>query len=124
MSTPSSPEMARLLDAIERFGFAVPYCRVCDRLHYPPQSWCPHCLAPGIDFRPDTGRAIVLSTIAVHRTLDARWESRLPAHVACVITDSGLKVFAMADVDVATDTPVTLLLRDGLLHLRVVPADR
>lgn len=119
MSAPVSPEMARLLDAIGQSGFAVPHCRVCDRVHYPPQSWCPYCLSPGIEFRPDSARARVLSTVTLHRSLDVEWESRLPAHVACVVTDSGLKMFALADFDIPADTPVTLELRAGLLHIRV-----
>lgn len=120
MSIPVSPEMARLLDAMGQCGFAVPHCRVCDRVHYPPQSWCPYCLSPGIESRPEKGNARVLSTVTLHRSVDLEWESRLPCHVACVVTDSGLKVFALADFDVPVGKPVNLELRAGLLHIRVV----
>lgn len=114
-----SAQMARLLEVIGPLGFAVPHCPACDRVHYPPQSWCPYCLSPGIEFRRDSGRALVLSTVTLHRSLDVEWQSRLPSHVACVVTDSGLKVFALAELDLPADTPVTLELRSGLLHVRV-----
>lgn len=120
MSGLVSPGMAHLLDVTERFGFAVPSCRVCGRVHYPPQSWCPYCLSPEIDLLPDTGHAIVLSTIAVHRTLDVEWESHLPAHVVCVLTDSGIKLFAMADFDIPVGTPVILEFGAGLLQARAI----
>jgi uncharacterized OB-fold protein len=120
MSVPASPQMTRLLDAIGQFGFAVPHCNVCDRVHYPPQSWCPYCLSTRIEFRPDSARARVLSTVTLHRSVEAEWESRLPCHVACVVTDSGLKVFALADLDLPADTAVILELHSGLLRIRVV----
>lgn len=111
MSSYVSAEMARLYDTAERHGFALPECTACGHCFYPPQSWCPQCLAPDIHNLVDGGYARVLSTICIHRTLDAAWAAWVPVYVACISTDSNVSLFALADSDLPSGTPVTVHLQ-------------
>ncbi len=108
MSIPVSAAMAGLREAAGSQGFALPKCTACGHRFYPPQSWCPRCLAPSIQFPKESGHATVLSTIRVHRSLDASWATRTPVYVSCVNTDLGVSVFALADVVLPKGTPVAL----------------
>lgn len=119
MSTPASSEMARLIEAAEQHGFALPRCNACGHRFYPPQSWCPECLAPEIEYVADRGHATVLSMIRIHRSLENEWRGRLPVYVACVRTDSGVSLFAIAEGNLPTGTPVTVRPRDNLFHADV-----
>ncbi len=116
MTTAISSDMLLLKESAERHGFALPQCRSCAHRFYPPQSWCPQCLAPDVDYPSDPGRGTVLSMTCIHRSLDPTWTDRLPALVACVRTDSGVSLFAMAERALPTGSPVVVRWRDCLFH--------
>lgn len=111
-----SDAMKALLQAAGADGFALAACRACGHRFYPPQSFCPACLGPEVEARADPGHATVLSTTRLHRTLDPALADRLPLHVACVRTEAGPSLFAMADALLAPGTPVRLRVRSELIH--------
>ena len=46
---------------------ALPHCRRCDHLWFPPSGRCPQCLAPDVDTRQVSGRGRLWSWIVMHR---------------------------------------------------------
>lgn len=121
MSLIYSEEMQRLLDSARRHGFATPCCGTCGHRFYPPQPWCPQCLAADVQYSADSGLGTVVSTAVVHRSLDSAWEGRLPLPTVSVRTDSGISVFALASSELPAGTRVRLQLQDTLFT--AVPHD-
>ncbi len=109
---------------------ALPSCPACEHRFYPPQRYCPQCLHGRIEYRPDSGAAVVLSMTRLHSTLDPDFQGRLPVHVAAVRTDSGVTLFALADEMLQPGTRVTVCLdRDndktaGVLRVRSPQANQ
>jgi uncharacterized OB-fold protein len=112
----ASDAMQALMRASEATGFAMFECRECAHRFYPPQSFCPACLAPDVEPLPDSGEATVLSTIRIHRSLDPGLAAQLPMFVACVKTGGGPSIFTMADRMWNAGARVRIRLRDGLFH--------
>lgn len=114
-----SASMLNLLAAARPGGFAVAYCPACGHRFYPAQSWCPQCLASGVEYAADTGAATVVSMTELRISFDPAWKSRLPVFVACVRTASGVSLFALADRSLAAGTPVRI---EAVEATRVLPA--
>ncbi|MGJ7530730.1 Zn-ribbon domain-containing OB-fold protein [Variovorax sp. GB1P17] len=108
--------MAILLRVAQSTGLALSCCRDCGHRFYPPQSFCPTCLAPEVEHLPENGEATVLSTTCIHRTLDPALENVLPLHVACVKTSVAQSLFAMVHAPMPRGTKVRLYVREGLFH--------
>jgi uncharacterized OB-fold protein len=51
----------------ERGELALPACRSCGHVWFPPSPGCPQCLSRDIEFRKTTGRAKLWSWIVIHR---------------------------------------------------------
>jgi len=111
-----SESMRDLMEASQATGFAMFHCCSCGHRFYPPQSFCPACLAPDVEARSSNGDATVLSTTLIHRSLDRSVPGHRPTHVACVETAEGPSIFAMADLAFAVGSRVRIRLRDGLFH--------
>jgi uncharacterized OB-fold protein len=124
MSATYSEEMQRLLDAARRHGFATPCCGSCGCRFYPPQAWCPRCLAPDVHYTADSGLGVVVSTAVVHRSLDSSWEGRLPLPVVTARTDSGVSVFALSGSELSAGTRVRVQLEDDMFHAIPLAAGR
>lgn len=116
MVTELSMPMQALVQASIHSGFAVFTCRACAHRFYPPQSFCPACLASEVEPVVDSGEATVLSTTRLHRSLEPTPPGGLPLHVACVATAAGPTLFAVADRLLPVGARVRIRLRDGLFH--------
>jgi uncharacterized OB-fold protein len=51
----------------ERGELALPACRACGHVWFPPSGSCPQCLSQDVEFRTTTGRAKLWSWIVIHR---------------------------------------------------------
>ena len=58
---------APMWDSIRAEQMALQACRGCGRFRYPPGPACPHCLSPEAEWRPISGRGIILSWVVFHR---------------------------------------------------------
>lgn len=108
-----STALLELLAASGPGGFAVPHCPACGHRFYPAQSWCPRCLASDVEYATDSGVATVISMAELRISFDANWNSRLPIHVACVRTASGVSLFAMADGPLCAGTQVRIQVAEA-----------
>lgn len=103
-------------------GLALPYCPACGHRFYPPQRYCPQCLHGHVEYRPDSGAAVVLSMTRLHHTLDPAVQRQLPVHVASVRTDSGVTLFALAEHMLPRGARVTVCMDNdntaGVLRVR------
>lgn len=58
---------APMWNSIRTEQMALQACRACNRFRYPPGPACPHCLSPEAEWRPISGRGIILSWVVFHR---------------------------------------------------------
>lgn len=133
MSTSKPPQqsaaMLGMFRAAQASTFVLPNCLRCGHLFYPPQAWCPRCLHGETGYAPDSGLATVLSMTALAISFEAAWKRRLPTHVACVRTLSGVSLFALADGAMAEGTEVRVSVRaaaaalPALLTVRATEAE-
>lgn len=54
-------------DHARRGILALPACRACGHVWFPPSSGCPRCLSQNIEFRETSGRAKLWSWVVIHR---------------------------------------------------------
>jgi len=54
-------------DHARRGILALPACRACGHVWFPPSPGCPRCLSQDVEFRATSGRAKLWSWIVMHR---------------------------------------------------------
>ncbi len=54
-------------DHARRGILALPACRACGHVWFPPSSGCPRCLSQNIEFRETSGLARLWSWVVIHR---------------------------------------------------------
>lgn len=91
-----SPETKPFWDAAAAGRFVLPRCRQCNRTHWYPRGFCPHCLATGIDWQDSPGEGEIYS-FAVNRTGD---EPYVLAYVA--LTEGPIMLTNVIEADPAT----------------------
>jgi uncharacterized OB-fold protein len=106
--------------------FALPWCPVCERAHYPPQEVCPHCLhdAPGWRDAEPAGRLLAEAT--VHQSLEPWFQARVPFRTGLVAHPAGVTLVAFVHRDVAPGGAVALRLRlapGGMAVVLALPRD-
>lgn len=69
-------------------------CGACHLVRYPVSETCPRCLSPDAEWRPMSGRGVVLSAIAFHRAYNPAWADRVPYNVALIQLDEGPRMFS------------------------------
>lgn len=104
-----TPENRGFWDAAERGVLALPACRSCGHVWYPPSSHCPSCLSRDVEFRETSGRGAVWSWIVMRRQYFA--EFRPPYVVAFIKLEEGPMLMSAiaSDVDASClrcDLPV------------------
>ena len=114
LPTPS-PETQAWWDAAGEGRFLVKRCRACQRAHFYPRPFCPHCWSDDVVWEEASGRATVYTWSVVHRNDLPPFHERLPYVVAVVELEEGPKAMTnLVDVDPAAiqaGMPVEVVFR-------------
>lgn len=70
------------LAALREGRLIIPRCEACARVHWPPQSRCPHCRAAATGWVAASGRATLESFSRVHQTAEPGLRDRVPFTLA------------------------------------------
>ena len=107
----STPTPARLpLRGLARTFFeaaaggelALPHCRDCGSLSWPPREHCVRCESTAIDWVRSAGRGRVHTFTVVRPATEAALEARVPYVVAMIDLDEGPRLMSrVVDCDVA-----------------------
>ena len=62
-----TPANQHFWDHARRGVLALPHCRACGNVWFPPSPRCPNCLSEDIEFLATSGRARLWSWIVIHR---------------------------------------------------------
>jgi uncharacterized OB-fold protein len=76
-------------DAAREGRFLVKRCRACERAHYYPRPFCPHCWSDDVDWEEATGRARLYTWSIVHQNDLPPWPERVPYVAAVVDLEEG-----------------------------------
>jgi uncharacterized OB-fold protein len=130
---PALPPMARSRVALgltpfaAQGRFALPVCRDCGTVHYPPQEACRACLSGQLEWRPQDGTGELLSDTVLHHSNEPYFRARLPLRLGSVRLDAGPT--AIAFVHAACPAPPArvrlraVLDRAGAPVLAALPDD-
>lgn len=67
----------------------LPFCTSCDKFHFYPRSFCPHCGAASIEWREASGRGHVHSFTVVYRPPSPAFAAHVPYVVGIVSLEEG-----------------------------------
>ena len=85
--------------AIGRFELQI--CADCGSVQYPPREACRSCLSPALEWKPESGKARLLSETVLHHSNDLFFRERLPWRLGLAQLDSGPTVMVHLLDDVA-----------------------
>ncbi len=70
------------------------HCPACDHWCFPVRERCPHCLAPGLTWRPASGRATLYTFAVMHQVMHPGFAAEVPYNVCQVDLDEGVRMVA------------------------------
>ena len=76
-------------DAAREGRFLIKRCRACERAHYYPRPFCPHCWSDDVDWEEASGRASLYTWSVVHQNDLPPWPDRVPYVAAVVELEEG-----------------------------------
>lgn len=79
-------------DALQGGVLMLGYCRACQRVHYYPRPFCPHCWSESIEQQPASGRGMLYTYSVVHVNDQPPFRDRLPYVAAMVDLEEGVRV--------------------------------
>lgn len=74
-------------------------CEACGAAQYPPREVCVRCLSDRVRASAVDARGVLLARTRLHRSIDARFDSRLPLDIGTVRLDAGPVAFAFLSAD-------------------------
>jgi uncharacterized OB-fold protein len=104
-------------DAAREGRFLVKRCRACERAHYYPRPFCPHCWSDDVEWEEASGRASLYTWSVVHQNDLPPWPERVPYVAAVVDLEEGPR--AMTNVvdcefeSLRVDLPLQVAFRDA-----------
>lgn len=73
--------------------YVLPWCRSCERPHWFPREFCPHCLSTEIDWREASGSGVVYAVSVMPKPGNPAMAGRAPYALALVDLAEGVRVF-------------------------------
>jgi NAD(P)-dependent dehydrogenase (short-subunit alcohol dehydrogenase family)/uncharacterized OB-fold protein len=91
--------------------FELQQCADCGAVQYPPREACRSCLSPALEWKPESGAALLLSETVLSHSNDLFFRERLPWRLGLAQLDSGPSVMLHLLDDVA---PAPARIRVGV----------
>jgi len=102
-------------DAAREGRFLIKRCRACERAHYYPRPFCPHCWSDDVDWEEASGRASLYTWSVVHQNDLPPWPERVPYVAAVVDLEEGPRAMTnVVDCDferLRVDLPLRVAFR-------------
>jgi uncharacterized protein len=83
--------------AAREHRFVLPRCTSCERFHFYPRSFCPHCRATTIEWSAASGTGEVYSYTVVHRAPSPTFAQTAPYIVAVIALAEGPHMMTRLD---------------------------
>ena len=92
-------------------GLTLPVCRKCSTVQYPLRDVCVQCLSDELEWAQVDNTGEVLAITVLHYSLEEKFKSQLPLHVASVKLASGPVVMAFGDPALKAGQEVSVVNR-------------
>ncbi len=70
------------------------HCGRCGRWSFPVRERCPHCLAPGLEWRAASGRGTLYTFAIMHQVMHPGFAAEVPYNVSQIDLDEGVRMVA------------------------------
>jgi hypothetical protein len=71
-------------DGVQSDKLLLPFCVACDKAHFPPRPFCPHCWAEEIEWRAGSGRGTLYTFTIVRANPPSAFVDILPFVIGIV----------------------------------------
>jgi uncharacterized OB-fold protein len=88
------PDTAPFWAATRSGELQLPFCRECNKAHWPAGPVCPFCFADAIEWRRATGRGTVSTFTVVHKAWFPAFAAEIPSNVVQVELEEGPRLTA------------------------------
>jgi uncharacterized OB-fold protein len=92
-------------------GLTLPVCQKCSTVQYPLRDVCVQCLSDALEWAQVDNTGEVLATTVLHYSLEEKFKSQLPLHVASVKLASGPVLMVFGDPALKAGQGVTVVNR-------------
>jgi len=70
----------------------LPWCRVCDRPHWPPGPVCPFCFGTALTWQQASGQGTISSWVVVHKAWLPAFAADIPYNAVQVELEEGVRL--------------------------------
>ena len=111
-------------DGVEERRLRLPWCTSCEKPHFPPRPFCPHCWADEIEWRDASGRATLYTYTTVLANPPSTFKDALPYTIGIVrLAEGDVQMMTHVEGDlegIGCDVAVEVTWKQ--LHGRTLPA--
>ncbi|MBO1076894.1 OB-fold domain-containing protein [Roseomonas marmotae] len=87
-----TPDNAPFWNGCREHKIMLPWCRSCDRPHWPPGPVCPYCFEDGLAWRQASGRGVISAWVVVHKAWLPAFKADLPYNAVQVELEEGVRL--------------------------------
>ena len=69
-------------------------CSKCAKFRFPPQAFCPACLASEFEWVPVSGKGKVYSHVTYHRAWHPAYQEKVPYNVSLIDLEEGIRMMS------------------------------
>ncbi|MDP2727573.1 MAG: Zn-ribbon domain-containing OB-fold protein [Dehalococcoidia bacterium] len=81
-------------DGCKRHELLLPKCKACNRIHYYPRMYCPHCMSDDLEWIKASGKGRVYSFTVVHLPPRPAFAPDVPYTVAVIELQEGVHMMS------------------------------
>jgi uncharacterized OB-fold protein len=89
-----TPDNRAFWEGCREHKIMLPWCRHCDRPHWPPGPVCPYCFGDDLTWKQASGRGVVSSWVVVHKAWLPAFAADIPYNAVQVELEEGVRLTA------------------------------
>ena len=87
-----TPDNRAFWEGCREHKIMLPWCRHCDRSHWPPGPVCPYCFGDDLAWQQASGRGTVSSWVVVHKAWLPAFAADIPYNAVQVELEEGVRL--------------------------------
>lgn len=87
-----TPDNRAFWEGCREHKIMLPWCRHCDRPHWPPGPVCPYCFGDDLTWKQSSGRGVVSSWVVVHKAWLPAFAADIPYNAVQVELEEGVRL--------------------------------
>ncbi len=87
-----TPDNRAFWEGCREHKIMLPWCRHCDRPHWPPGPVCPYCFGDDLTWKQSSGRGTVSSWVVVYKAWLPAFAADIPYNAVQVELEEGVRL--------------------------------